>query len=60
MAEKEKSKSNYEYKYKKDYEEDWDIHSDYTRTFDAYESMLLGKVYDSVSKSIDNSKITDS
>lgn len=60
MASKEEKKTRFEYKYKKDYTEDYDVHSNYILTFDAYESMLLGKVYDSVSKSVDGSKITDS
>lgn len=50
----------YEYEYKRDYQEDWDIHKNYINSFDAYEAMLLGVVYDSVSSKIDNSKITDS
>lgn len=50
----------YVYKYKRDYEEDWAIHRDYIQTFDAYEAMLVGQVYDSISKSVDGSKITDS
>src|SRR3990167_10196698 len=48
-----------EYTYKKRYEEDWDTHSDYITEVDAYEAMLISQVYDSVSKSIDGSKITD-
>ncbi len=55
-----KSADRYEYQYKKDYESDWDIHRDYINTFNAYEAMLVGQVYDTVSKSIDGSKITDS
>lgn len=56
-----KSKDNpFEYEYRKDYEEDWSLHKNYIQTFDAYEAMLIGKVYDSVSSKIDNSKITDS
>lgn len=56
-----KSQENpYETEYKKDYEEDWSVHKDYIQTFDAYEAMLIGVVYDSVSSKIDNSKITDS
>ena len=50
----------YEFEYKSDYLSDWDIHRKYITTFDPYEAMLLGQVYDSVSKSIDGSKITDS
>lgn len=50
----------YEFKYKKDYYEDWDIHQKYVQTFDAYEAMLIGQVYDSVSRSVDGAKITDS
>lgn len=51
--------SAHEYQWKKDYQEDWDIHSKYITEFDAYEAMLISQVYDSVSKSIDGSKITD-
>ena len=50
----------YEATYKKDYESDWDIHRQYIQNFDPLEAMLLGKVYDSVSGTVDNSKITDS
>ena len=63
MAQKEQKDTKYdkyEYQYKKDYESDWDIHSNYINTFDAYESMLLSQVFDSVSGTTDNSKITDS
>lgn len=47
-------------KYKKDYVSDWDVHRNYITRFDELEAMLLGTVYDSVSKSVDGSKITDS
>lgn len=63
MATSQKSDPNslkYEYLYKADYESDWSIHKNYITDFDAYEAMLLGKVYDSVSGSVDGSKITDS
>lgn len=50
----------YEYTYRKDYEDDWDTHQNYINTFDPYEAMLIGQVYDSVSNSVDGSKITDS
>lgn len=50
----------YKYEYKKQYEEDFAIHKDYINTFDPLEAMLLGQVYDSVSNSVDSSKITDS
>ena len=60
MAQKEQKYDKYQYQYKKDYESDWDIHSNYINTFDAYESMLLSQVFDSVSGTTDNSKITDS
>ena len=50
----------YEFQYRKEYESDWDIHRNYINTFDPYEAMLLGQVYDSVSGSVDGSKITDS
>lgn len=52
--------SKYAATYKKQYEEDWAIHRDYIQGFDPLEAMLLGKVYDSVSGTVDNSKITDS
>jgi len=60
-SEKTSSKENpYEFEYKKDYQDDWDVHRYYIQTFDAYEAMLLSQVYDSVSRSIDGAKITDS
>ena len=46
--------------YKKDFESDWDTHKNYISRFDELEAMLIGKVYDSVSKTVDGSKITDS
>ena len=52
--------SQYEFKAKGDYESDWEIHRNYIQNFDAYEAMLTSQVYDSVSKSVDGSKITDS
>jgi hypothetical protein len=52
--------SKYQYKYRKEYESDWDLHRNYINSFDAYESMLLSQVFDSVSGSVDGSKITDS
>lgn len=55
-----KTAKQYEYEYRKEYQEDWDTHKDYVSNFDAYEAMLIGQVYDSVSNSIDGSKITDS
>jgi hypothetical protein len=57
---KKEKKSNYEYNFRADYTSDKDVHDNYIREFDAYESMLMGYVYDSVSKSVDTSKITDS
>lgn len=51
---------DYQYQYRKDYESDYDIHRNYINTFDPYEAMLIGQVYDSVSGSVDGSKITDS
>lgn len=58
--EKNKKSSAYEYRYKKEYESDKDVHDNYIADFDAYEAMLIGQVYDSVSRSVDASKITDS
>jgi hypothetical protein len=52
--------TEYEFQYKKDYMDDWDVHKNYIQTFDAYEAMLIGQVFDAVSHSIDSSKITDS
>lgn len=49
-----------EYEYRSDYSQDWDIHSKYITDFDAYEAMLISQVFDSVSRSIDGSKMTDS
>lgn len=51
--------SDKQYEYKKDYKADWDTHSNYLGEFDAYEAMVISQVYDSVSRSIDGSKITD-
>src|SRR5580704_12815544 len=50
----------YQFKYREDYQSDWMIHRTYIQSFDPWEAMLLGLVYDSVSNSIDGSKITDS
>lgn len=60
MATNRKVPNPYEYQYKKDYESDWDIHKNYINTFDPYEAMLIGQVYDSTSKTVDGAKITDS
>lgn len=62
MASKKETKDSeqYEYEFKSDYTSDWDIHRAYIADFDAYEAMLISKVYDSVSNSVDGSKITDS
>jgi hypothetical protein len=56
----EDKQSEHEYQYKKDYQSDWDIHKDYISNFDSYEAMLQSQVFDSVSGSVDGSKITDS
>lgn len=50
----------YKYKYASDYSSDWDNHRLYIQTFDAYEAMLMGQVFDSVSNSVDGGRITDS
>lgn len=61
MYEKEtKAHESSEYHYKEDYLSDLDIHDNYITDFEAYEAMLQGQVYDSVSKSINKSSITDS
>jgi hypothetical protein len=52
--------SPYEYEHKADYISDWDVHRRYITSFDPYEAILLGQVYDAVSNSIEGSKITDS
>jgi hypothetical protein len=59
-SEEKKDIDDYKYEYKADYESDWDVHRNYIQTFDAYEAMLIGTVYDSVSNRTDGSKITDS
>lgn len=48
------------YDYKKDFETDLESHDNYITDFDAYEAMLIGQVYDSTSKSVNKSAITDS
>ena len=53
-------KKTLEYAHKKEYEDELDSHDDYIKDFDAYEAMLMGYVYDSVSKSIQKASITDS
>lgn len=50
----------YQFQYKKDYESDWDTHRNYTANFDPWEAMLMGLVYDTVSNSVDHTRITDS
>jgi hypothetical protein len=55
-----KDVKNYEFPYKTDYIADWDVHRNYIQDFDSYEAMLIGQVYDSVSRAVDGSKITDS
>lgn len=50
----------FKFKARKDYDEDWQVHRQYVTTFDPLEAMLIGVVYDSVSNSVDTSKITDS
>lgn len=58
---KKSTDNQYLYKYKSDYQSDWDLHQNFIQqSFDEYEAMLLGLVYDSVSGSVDGSKITDS
>lgn len=57
---KKDDKIQYEYKYKRDFTEDKSNHDNYAQSWDAYEAMLIGQVYDSVSQSVDSSKITDS
>lgn len=49
-----------EYEFKQDYLEDLEHHDNYIKEFDAYEAMLIGQVFDSVSKSVNSSSITDS
>lgn len=63
MAEPQKSydiPDQYKFQYHRDYSSDWDTHRNYIQSFDAFEAMLMGTVYDSVSNSIDGAKITDS
>jgi hypothetical protein len=58
-SDKNEEKSEFEHEYRKDYESDWDVHRNVIQDYDAFEAMMLGSVYDSVSKSVDGSKITD-
>lgn len=60
MPKKQDKESPYISEYKADYESDWELHRQYVNNFDAWEAMLMGSVYDSVSKTVDSSKITDS
>lgn len=61
LSKEDTYKSQFEYQYREDYFSDWTIHRNYiNQNFDAWESMLTGQVYDTVSRSIDGSKITDS
>jgi len=59
-SEEKKDSADFEFEYKADYESDWSIHRQYIQSFDAYEAMLVGTVYDTVSNKTDGSKITDS
>lgn len=47
------------YQYEKDFSDDWDSHRKWIIEFDAFEAMLQSQVWDSVSRSVDGSKITD-
>ena len=53
------TKSAYEYEDKAAYLSDLDVHDSYIVEFDALETMMMGEVFDTVSKSVDRSKITD-
>lgn len=59
MAKSPQIPADKKFEYAADYQSDWDIHRHYINEFDAYEAMLTSQVYDSVSRSIDGSKITD-
>lgn len=48
------------YDLKGQFADDLEAHDNYITEFDAYEAMLIGEVYDSVSKSVKKSSITDS
>ena len=58
----QKTAADYEFKYKADYEADWNVHRQFInyQDFDSFEAMLLGQVFDTTSRSVDGSKITDS
>ena len=49
-----------ENEYQKDFKKDLAAHDRYIVEFDSYEAMLIGQVYDSVSRSVDRASITDS
>ena len=48
------------YELKSQFADDLEAHDNYITDFDAYEAMLIGEVWDSVSKSVKKSSITDS
>lgn len=60
QSSKTEPKSDFEYEFKQAYLEDWDVHRKVVQNFDALEAMVIGQVFDSVSNSVDGSKITDS
>lgn len=60
VAKKYNIPDEYQYTYKKEYSSDESIHRQYISTFDPLEAMLIGTVYDTVSNSVDSSRITDS
>jgi hypothetical protein len=60
MTKKKPNMETNKYSYEEDYNLDLDNHDSYIVDFDAYEAMLMGQVYDSVSRSINKSSITDS
>lgn len=56
----EEKKGESIYSLKDEFADDLEAHDNYITDFDAYEAMLIGEVYDSVSKSVKKSSITDS
>lgn len=58
--EAENKKGETIYELKGQFADDLEAHDNYITDFDAYEAMLIGEVYDSVSRSVKKSSITDS
>ena len=56
---KQKVPENLKYDYEKDFNADWETHQNWITQFDAWEAMVQSQVFDTVSRTISSSKITD-